>query len=556
MVYTGKPSRGCQMCKTRRIKCDEKRPICSQCKKSGRTCPGYQDEFDLIFRDENIVQERKARKASGATTTSQGSSSKASPSSFSEQSPVSTLALRSESPRSQTLPANDESPPFILPTDFALFQAYLWQQGNAVPPVFPPSTEVQATAFFFRNFVVLPQQAESMRGFLELLVPKYNEESPSSALHSATHAVALSTLGNYPGRQNLLQDASIAYGQALTKLNVALQDPIESKSDATILAVLLFSLYEAIMATPETVNAWANHVDGAVALVKLRGNEQFKNPFSYSVFRAVRTMMITSCVQRSIPVTEFPGEYGWIGSEHSEENAANRLTLISIDLPNVRTRAHDLLTSEKTPETEAEVLSLIGYAEMVDANLENWAHTLPDDWNFSTTKMVYDMPEDVENADEWPGPQHTYGDVFIANIVNDYRVSRIFCQSVILGCVTWMALEREDHQIERKCARARFVIQSMTDEIAASVPFHMNYDLQPVAKQLGQDQSAAEALGAYFLVWPLFVAGNTDVVPIKQRKWFLGRLNLIGREFGLSNAQILAMARRHVLTCGPIYVYP
>jgi hypothetical protein len=131
------------------------------------------------------------------------------------------------------------------------------------------------------------------------------------------------------------------------------------------------------------------------------------------------------------------------------------------------------------------------YAAMVDANLENWARTLPSNWHFRTAKMVFEAPadEDVESAAEWPGPQHTYEDVFIANIVNDYRVSRIFCHSVILGCVTWMAIEEEDHGIEERCRRARFVIQSMTDEIAASVPFHMNFDLQPVAKRLGQDQS-------------------------------------------------------------------
>ena len=83
-----------------------------------------------------------------------------------------------------------------------------------------------------------------MRGFLELLVPLYNQASASSALHLATHAVSLSALGNYPGRHRLLQDASVSYGQALRKVNLALKDPIESKSDETVLAILMFSLYE------------------------------------------------------------------------------------------------------------------------------------------------------------------------------------------------------------------------------------------------------------------------------------------------------------------------
>ncbi|OCK88133.1 uncharacterized protein K441DRAFT_669548 [Cenococcum geophilum 1.58] len=536
MVYTGKPSRGCQTCKSRRIKCDEIRPTCTQCRKSGRTCPGYPDEFDLIFRDENAALERRARKASGSKSASE-SSSRPSPSSSSEHGLESSVILFSDSPRSQYSPETNHQN-LVLPSNDSLFQAYVWYLGNAVPPPLTPSAEAQATAFFFRNFVLLPQQAESIA---------------SSALHLATHAVSLSALGNYPGRHRLLQDASVSYGQALRKVNLALKDPIESKSDETVLAILMFSLYEAIASRNETVSAWAHHVDGAVALTKVRGAEQFKNPQSYQVFRAVRTMMITSCVQRSKPVEDFPESHGWMGDEHGEENAANRLTLISIDLPNIRAKAKTLLSYQKNASTETEVLGLISYAQTVDTNLGNWANTLPPNWSFRTAGMVYEMPVDLESAEQWPGPQHVYDDVFIANIINDYRVSRIFCQSVVLGCASWLAPEGNDPRTDSSCVTARFVIQQMVDEISASVPFHMSYDMQPMAKKLGQDESAAEALGGYFLVWPLFVAANAETVPKPQQDWLHGRLYHIGREFGLSSAQILVLARRHVLTCGPMF---
>lgn len=46
------------------------------------------------------------------------------------------------------------------------------------------------------------------------------------------------------------------------------------------------------MSTDDTITAWGNHVDGAVALTKLRGREQFEDPMSHDVFRAVRTMMV------------------------------------------------------------------------------------------------------------------------------------------------------------------------------------------------------------------------------------------------------------------------
>jgi hypothetical protein len=59
--------------------CDEKRPICGNCKKSRRECPGFPDEFDLVFRDENKAMERKARKTSGPTSSTDGSSSQSCP---------------------------------------------------------------------------------------------------------------------------------------------------------------------------------------------------------------------------------------------------------------------------------------------------------------------------------------------------------------------------------------------------------------------------------------------------------------------------------------------
>ena len=56
--------------------------------------------------------------------------------------------------------------------------------------------------------------------------------------------MALSAFGSYPDRVALRQEARVLYGQALQKLNAALHDPVAAKSDETLLAVLLFSLYE------------------------------------------------------------------------------------------------------------------------------------------------------------------------------------------------------------------------------------------------------------------------------------------------------------------------
>jgi hypothetical protein len=54
----------------------------------------------------------------------------------------------------------------------------------------------------------------------------------------------MATCGQYPGRQELLREAVSTYGRALKKLNDDLKDPEMAKADETVLAILMFSLYE------------------------------------------------------------------------------------------------------------------------------------------------------------------------------------------------------------------------------------------------------------------------------------------------------------------------
>ncbi|KAL1849246.1 hypothetical protein Plec18170_007538 [Paecilomyces lecythidis] len=63
MPNIGKPSRGCQLCRQRRVKCDLERPACQRCIKYGTACPGYRDQQELIFRnvDPTSIKKRNMR---------------------------------------------------------------------------------------------------------------------------------------------------------------------------------------------------------------------------------------------------------------------------------------------------------------------------------------------------------------------------------------------------------------------------------------------------------------------------------------------------------------
>ena len=227
----------------------------------------------------------------------------------------------------------------------------------------------------------------------------------------------------------------------------------------------------------------------------------------------------------------FPGLNGWVANDISEENAANRLTLICIDLPDIRARGNVVLHEPYDSSKESEVRRILEMAQMVDSNLQQWYQTLPLEWHHHTIGIVSGPLENPATADRWPGEQHVYHDVPLASIVNDYRVCRIFCQRVIMQSTTWLGAN-PSLDLHVAYENAIFTIQRMVDEISACVPFHMSYDLQPTAQRLGQEKQG-ELLPSGPAPFPLADLGDglMDYTRYSRRsfRWLQSRLAIIRR---------------------------
>lgn len=287
MVYCGKPSRGCQMCRTRRIKvihsartlgimsmqgqaangtsffaqCDETKPTCKQCAKSRRQCPGYKDELDLVFRNETLATERRARKSKKPSA-----QSKAAPSG------------------SGSKPAAGSSK-----ADASASQA-VTQVASALNVPF----EQQAACHFVANFVLIPRYGVT-RGFMDYLPAMLQSKDRPDHLKLAFNACAYASLGNRAGPGNDFRNIALAnYTKALSATHKALQDPVAAKSDATLASILLFSLYENVSATRLGTLAWGSHVEGAIQLVKARGQAQLRTKVGRMLFGTVRTEVVSS----------------------------------------------------------------------------------------------------------------------------------------------------------------------------------------------------------------------------------------------------------------------
>jgi hypothetical protein len=132
---------------------------------------------------------------------------------------------------------------------------------------------------------------------------------------------------------------------------------------------------------------------------------------------------------------------------------------------------------------------------MVDGNLAEWYATLPPEWKHSTIGIVNEIPslDDLAVTEKWPGEQHIYNDVPLASIVNDYRVCRIFCRRVIMACINWLSIGGAEDQVG-EYNQSVYIIQQMVDDVSACVPFHLDYQLQTVAQDMGQEQNGTSII--------------------------------------------------------------
>ena len=207
------------------LQCDESRPSCTQCVKSKRTCPGYAQALDLVLRDQTRITQDKieGKKAQRSKTDPPTESSHKSPKTF-------------RAPRPPNCAAK------VLPSPLLL------------PELSPSSREDVAVSMFFSQIISVPRHPETIRGFLECLLPLYTATLDGSLLHQAVASVSLAILGGSPVH---LQERLLArrnFGKALKATHRAINDPQESVKDETLMAVLLLGLYEVRQASQITLS--------------------------------------------------------------------------------------------------------------------------------------------------------------------------------------------------------------------------------------------------------------------------------------------------------------
>ncbi|KAE8359883.1 hypothetical protein BDV27DRAFT_47627 [Aspergillus caelatus] len=526
MVYRGKPSTGCQNCRSRHIKCDETRPHCKACIRTGRTCPGYPHPLDVMLRDRTAFQRKKSNvsktRAVKSTKCKEGSK---------ELSPPLTASGTSTSPSTASTTSSLSFPEVeSSPVSINVVRAL----NPSVPSTLPLPLESTVTSLFFNSYLYQPRDPLIRIGFMELLPDRYFNARPGTPLYLGTLAVSLFSVSAWTGNRSFLGLAEQFFVRALSKTRVALQGNLGKNMFETIMAVLLLSVYEEFSAVKEHRIAAKTHLQGAIALVNSGYMPPSEDANSQIVTNSIQCQIIKASTGPAYPTIEMPDV--WPMTAPIPQSASSQLTAAATELVNLR-QVWDKFTSQPELYGADEINHIYSMAMVLDSKLCAWTWALPQHWAPVPATMV---PQSVREAGMFRNRCDCYTEMWIGSTWNTYRESRIVVQNIILNCLRLLPNLGTPNRVETVIS----TIREMATDICAAVPFFlgsqtMSVHLDPSKVEYPEaeerrvtsaHQQTAPLLGGWLIRSELEYLCSPDLcLPDEQQTWVKSQMHRIWR---------------------------
>ncbi|KAI2697675.1 transcriptional regulator family: Fungal Specific TF [Penicillium roqueforti] len=513
MVYGGKPSTGCYLCRKRKIKCDEAHPECRNCIIYGRPCPGYRP--DAVFRNETRKVERLVKSNAGVNSHSNSDSQNGSPTADSSMSAV-----------SHRRRANSHAK----------------HHGKATLTLYSPadsSWEQRALCYFFDQYTIKADADDG--GHLEYLPPLYarelgrqSSESPSPCLRWAVDATALMTLANAKNAPPLMNKAREGYGRALRGLQEALASPANAVKDETFASVVLLSLYEDI--SGERNGLLSSHTAGFEFLMKLRGNTLVDHQRGRDMLTfAYAHTYVEILALGDKPRFDIKWDLGMLNTNDPVERLMFTVSKLCQLFLYIR--------SPPNLPDQAAIESWIRAGLEYDIEISQWTQTLPDRW---LPLVVYSAQGE---------PLLTYNRLSNVVIWNYYRAVRVMVQHLLLGLnTTLISIKAANKQfsdspnsssgpesepvLDESALKA--VIREMTTDVCRSIPFALA-DVDSLGRPNKSDSAwKMRAAQGYGLLWPLWYILSSGLPTPAQGEQIRTVLSRVGSTQGIKLALVLA----------------
>jgi hypothetical protein len=404
-----------------------------------------------------------------------------------------------------------------------------------------PSVEDCAMNFFFVNYII--DEQGPTRGHLNFLPTVAECDGASDCLISSIKAVGLAGFAHSAQEPSLLTSARYQYLKAIQATNEALRSPLLVKKDSTLIAIMILSIFETVSGTNQkSLKAWAEHVFGAAALLKLRGRAQLHSPHTRRLFIQVASSLMITSIQRNLPVPSFILEWVSEGKKslrHPDTGYHSQEIMMEYTVLNASIRDGSI----SDPDT------VLARCLELDGRLRNVFSNLPPDWGYEI------IHTDADSDQVYKGCYHVYYDYWIAQIWNGMRTIRILLNEEIRNTLLEGFSSKPPRFVGAKYT-TQFQVSTDTmyalqADILATVPQHLGYVTKhrkdvmrfpwtDFGEKSRDDFPVVRMSGPYFLIWPLSFCGIIDIATDEIRQFVVKSLQVIGRDMGIKQALVLA----------------
>lgn len=265
--------------------------------------------------------------------------------------------------------------------------------------------------------------------------------------------------------QAVENEALKLYLNAVKQLNLALQSPNDATKDSTLISVLILGFYEMTLGSDwHSMQQWASHVRGTVALLELRGPDQMRTTNGRVLFLQISAAISLECARHSARIPEVIHTMiaecaGYIEDRQDPLWLAQTASFQAMDL------FSDVMSGRVTDPA-----FMLAAAEECDQRLRMvFADTTPM-WFFE----VVSSPE----LNEYPSftPYfHMYSCSLAAQIWNSVRSLRILMQQIMIWALSkHMNCEPVTVKAQARIESCKDVSKQMQMDILATIQQHMN----------------------------------------------------------------------------------
>jgi hypothetical protein len=387
----------------------------------------------------------------------------------------------------------------------------------------PQDLQVLGREMFFAHYV--SDFSHTWNFVLSYLNPNFTPEHLSLAID----AVSLAFLSHQVSSQTAKEMGTRKYVEALKKINMAVQDPATAMKISTIEGALLLDLFEKMMNPASGMQASRHvHVDGALALVKLRGVENFRES---SEIRALLGLSQNATICALSSAHEIPKEV--------REIRKHAVQFVDTSYP--KWRLGDCVLEVTNLPLAMTPQQKIAQCGDLDRKLEIVALEAGPAWSYER-KFVSGYDKRVLVPDGFFPLYDVYPNRMITQMWNVLRVTRIqLCEGIIETCATL-----QDVKSVAQLKRAKQAVVEMIREICASCPQMINCDFaahqklpERSASGLEHTHTISHILDVYVLIFSLYVVGWARSCPLAARDWALAQLKHIAEHFSIKEASMI-----------------